>query len=76
VKGSGALYLRNLQLSKAGNVYLILTPYKRMKKDQIAGHADIEIRPLITPSYEQILNCKDGYDVAALSCKRVVIKEN
>jgi hypothetical protein len=67
--------LRSLRLSKPGSVYLILTPYKKMTKNQIAGHTDIEIRPLITPTSEQILNCLDGYNVRALSCQRIVLKE-
>jgi len=41
LKRSYALYLRNLKLSRPGSVYLILTPYKKIKKDQIAGHFDI-----------------------------------
>jgi hypothetical protein len=45
-----------------------------MVKNQIAGHTDIEIRPLITPTNEQILNCLDGYNVAALSCQKIVLK--
>ena len=50
-RGSTSLYLRNMKLTKPGSVYLILTPYKKLTKNQIAGHTDIEIRPLITPTY-------------------------
>jgi hypothetical protein len=76
VKNSGNLYLRNVQLSKPGSAYFILTSYKKLTKNQIAGHTDIEIRPLIIPTYEQLLNCKDGYNVDALSCQRIVLKQD
>ena len=72
---SYTLYLRSLSLSQPGSVYLILTPYKTIIIDEIAGHADIEIRPLIYPTHEQILNCKDGYDENPLACKKVVLKQ-
>jgi len=52
-----------------------LTPYKKIIIDEIAAHADIEIRPLIYPTNEQILNCKDGYDENPLACKRVFLKK-
>jgi hypothetical protein len=64
-----------MKLSKPGSVYLILTPYKKLTKNQIAGHTDIEIRPLVIPTYEQVLNCLDGYNVRAISCQRIVLKE-
>lgn len=31
--GSTSVYLRNLQLSKPGSVYMILTPYKKLVKN-------------------------------------------
>lgn len=48
--GSNSMYIRNIRLSKPGSVYFILTPYKKLTKNQIAGHTDIEIRPLIYPT--------------------------
>lgn len=47
---SNTLYIRNIRVSKPGSVYFILTPYKKLIKNQIAGHSDIEIRPLIYPT--------------------------
>ncbi len=41
VSGTYNLYLTNMRLSKAGSVYLIMTSYKRIIRDQISGHADI-----------------------------------
>ncbi len=38
---STSLYLRSLKLTKPGCVYIILTPYKKLSKNQIAGHTDI-----------------------------------
>lgn len=39
--GSTTLYIRNIKISKPGSVYFILTPYKKLIKNQIAGHTDI-----------------------------------
>ena len=72
--GSSTITIKNVHLSKAGSVYFILTPYKKLIRDQIAGHTDIEIRPLIIPTVEQILNCLDGYNATTLSCQRTVLK--
>ena len=54
-------YLKNMKLSQTGAVYLILTSFKTIIKDQITGHTDINIRPIIIPTSKQILNCLDGY---------------
>jgi len=43
-------YLKNMELSQAGTVYLILTSFKTITKDQITGHTDINIRPIISPT--------------------------
>ena len=51
VRSTNKLRLLNLRLSYPGSVYLILTPFKQMSKDQITGNSIIKIRPLITPTY-------------------------
>jgi hypothetical protein len=39
-----------MKLTRPGIVYLILTSFKTITKDQITGHTDINIRPIIQPS--------------------------
>lgn len=50
-RSSFSLFLRGVRLSRPGSVYFVLTSYKKIVKNSIAARSDIEIRPLITPSY-------------------------
>jgi hypothetical protein len=42
--------LKAMKLTQTGTVYLILTSFKTITKDQITGHTDINIRPIIQPT--------------------------
>jgi hypothetical protein len=62
-----------MQMSHPGSLYLILIAFKKIVRNQITGHSNITIRPIIVPSVEQILNCLDGYSETPISCNRVVM---
>ncbi len=56
-----SITISQIQLTHPGSVYFIIVSFKQIVKNQITGHSDITIRPVIVPSVEQILNCLDGY---------------
>lgn len=60
-RGTSSITITQIVLDKPGIVYLVLTFSRRITYDPLNGYADIDIRPAITPSGQQILNCQDGY---------------
>lgn len=71
----GLISIDSIQLTLPGFVYFVLVRNRRVVYNIITGHTDIEIRPALTPTSSQILNCLDGYGEPALACKRVVYHE-
>ena len=68
--------INSMKLSEAGSVYFILVFNKKITNNTITGHTDIEIRPAVVPSGEQIVNCLDGENRTPLDCRRVVFMKN
>lgn len=58
---SNSIVITNMALDRPGAVYLILTFSRKITYNKITGHTDIDIRPAVTPTGSQLLNCKDGY---------------
>jgi hypothetical protein len=71
-----SIVINNMQLSKPGTVYFILTFSRKITYNKITGHTDIDIRPPVKPSGTQMLNCLDGYGENPLQCKRVMFVGN
>jgi hypothetical protein len=62
----------HVALDRPGTIYTVLTFTRRITFDIISGNSEIDIYPAVTPTAEQVLNCRDGYDNRALQCLRVV----
>lgn len=73
---SNSISVSNMMLDKAGSVYFIVTFSRKIEYNKITGHTDINIRPALTPSSEQVLNCYDGYGSTPLQCTRVMFMAN
>ena len=56
------------------SVYFILVSYKNISTNQITSKTTIIIKPLITPTSDQIASCIDGAGFTALQCMRVVMQ--
>ncbi len=56
------------------SVYFILVSYKNISTNQISSKTTISIKPLITPTSDQIASCIDGAGFTALQCMRVVMQ--
>ena len=65
-----------MNLNQAGAVYFVLVFNKKFERNKITGHSDIDIRPAVKPTAQQIVNCLDGEDQTPLDCKRVVMLKN
>lgn len=69
---TNTITLTNLYLDRPGTVYMILTFSRKITYNNITGHTDIDIRPAIAPSSQNLLNCLDGYNDSPLKCYRAI----
>lgn len=69
--GSGTIIISNAYLDKPGSVYMILTFSRKITYNDITGKTDIDIRPALTPSSSNLLNCLDGYNDSPLKCYQI-----
>ena len=54
------MVINDLKLSHSGSIYFITVLHKQIFINNITSHADLNIRPQITPKSDQILNCIDA----------------
>lgn len=73
---SNSIVITNMALDRPGAVYMILTFSRKITYNKITGHTDIDIRPAVTPTGSQLLNCQDGYSDTPLQCKQVFFVGN
>ena len=71
--GSYKVSVTDLYSSIPGSVYFVLVSYKNITTNQISSTTTINIKPLVTPSADQIASCVDGSDYPAVQCRRVVM---
>jgi len=68
------IQVTNISSNIPSSIYFILVSYKNITTNQISSKTTISIRPLVTPTSDQIASCVDGADFAVLQCMRVVMQ--
>ena len=76
VKNSFRVQVTNLRSSLPSTIYFVLVSYKNITTNQISSTTTISIRPIVTPSEDQIASCTDGQQAAVVQCRRVVMLPN
>ena len=65
--------ISSITASLPSSLYMVLVSYKNITTNQISKKTNITIKPVVTPSNEQVASCKDGSGEAAVQCHRVVM---
>lgn len=76
VKSSFKVQIAQLRSSQPATVYFILVSHKNITTNQITSTTTISIKPIITPTHDQVASCVDGSSAAAVQCMRVVMLAN
>ena len=70
---SRVVTISSITVSLPSSLYMILVSYKNITTNQISKKTNITIKPVVTPSNEQVASCKDGSGQVAVQCQRIVM---